>query len=70
MVAVGGILMFFIALSIHFSININGSIALMSIICGAVATSRLHVRAHNWIELAIGFIIGVVPQIFVLNYWL
>ncbi|MBT8288399.1 MAG: hypothetical protein HKN00_00925 [Flavobacteriaceae bacterium] len=70
MLAVGGVLMFFIALSIHFHININGSIALIFIITGALATSRVHMRAHNALELAVGFIIGVVPQFIVLSYWL
>lgn len=70
MVASGGVLMFFIALSIHFSINISGSIALMCLIVGAVATSRLHMRAHTTIELLFGFLIGLVPQLIVLNYWL
>ena len=39
--------MFFIALSIHFSININGTLALLAIIIGTVATSRLHLKAHD-----------------------
>ena len=66
MIGVGGVLMFFIALGIHFHINIIGSIALMFIISGAVASSRLHLRAHNIIELVVGFIIGVIPQIIAL----
>ena len=70
MIGVGGVLMFFIALSIHFNINIIGSIALIFIITGAVATSRIHMRAHNGLELAVGFMIGVVPQFISLNYWL
>lgn len=70
MIAVGGVLMFFIALSIHFHINIIGSIALIIIISGAIATSRLHLKAHRPIELILGFFIGVLPQIIVLNYWL
>lgn len=70
MIAVGGIFMFFIALSIHFSININGTIALMFILTGAVASSRLYLKAHDNIELVIGFFIGIVPQLIMLNYWL
>ena len=70
MIALGGVFMFFIALSIHFSININGTLALFSLIIGAVATSRLHLNAHSSIELIIGFIIGVFPQLIMLNYWL
>ena len=70
LIAVSGVLMFFIALSIHFSININGTLALMAIIVGAVATSSLHVKAHNYKELIIGFFLGVIPQLVLVNYWL
>ena len=70
MVATGGVLMFFIALSLHFSINTNGSIALMTLITGAVATSRLHLHAHDVKELIVGFLVGFIPQLIVLNYWL
>ncbi|WP_223034669.1 hypothetical protein [Hanstruepera marina] len=70
MIAVGGIFMFFVALSIHFSININGTLALMAIIIGAVATSRLDLNAHDFKELLVGFFIGVVPQLILVNYWL
>lgn len=70
MIAVSGLFMFFIALSIHFNININGTLALMSIIVGAVATSRLHLNAHTYKELIFGFFIGVFPQLILVNYWL
>jgi len=70
MIALGGIFMFFIAISIHFSININGAIALFTIIIGTVATSRLHLKAHTNIELVIGFFVGLFPQLILLNYWL
>ena len=70
MAAISGILMFFIALSIHFSININGTLALLAIIIGAIATSRLHLKAHSYLELIVGFFIGLFPQLITLNYWL
>ena len=70
MVGVTGVLMFFIALSIHFSININGTLILMFIITGAVATSRLHLIAHTNIELAMGTFIGIFPQLILIKYWL
>jgi hypothetical protein len=70
MIASGGIFLFLIALSIHYSININEYIALISIIIGAIATSRLHMKAHTNIELVIGFFIGLIPQLIMLNYWL
>ncbi|MGZ0016114.1 hypothetical protein [Yeosuana sp. AK3] len=70
MISMAGLFMFFIALSIHFSININGTLAIMSIITGAIATSRLHLKAHTGIELIIGFFIGFIPQLILLKYWL
>jgi len=70
MIASAGVFMFFIALSIHFNININGSIALFAIAIGAIATSRLHLNAHTNIELILGFFVGVIPQLILLNYWL
>ncbi len=70
MIAAGGVLMFFIALSFHFSKNISGSIALMCLIVGAIATSRLHLSAHTKIELVMGLVIGVIPQLILINYWL
>lgn len=70
MIAMGGLFMFFIALSIHFSVNINGTIALMFMLLGAVATSRLYLKAHTNIELIMGFFVGLMPQLIMLNYWL
>ena len=70
MIATGGVLMFFIALSIHFNINLSGSIALMFLITGAVGTSRLYLKAHDKNEMIIGILIGIIPQLILLNYWL
>ncbi|QRM89013.1 hypothetical protein FG167_07115 [Lacinutrix sp. WUR7] len=70
MIAISGVFMFYIALSLHFGININGTLALMAIITGAIATSRLHLKAHNNVELIAGFCIGFLPQFTLLNYWL
>ena len=70
MIAISGILMFFIAISIHYNKNINGSIALIFLIAGAIGTSRLHLKAHTPVELIIGSVVGIVPQLIMLNYWL
>ena len=70
MIASAGVLQFFLALSIHFNININGTIAIFFIVLGAIATSRLHLNAHTNIELVIGFFIGLIPQLILVNYWL
>ncbi len=70
MIAATGFFMFAVALAVHYKININGTIALMSIILGAIATSRLHLKAHTPIELIIGFFVGLLPQLILLNYWI
>lgn len=70
LIATGGVFMFFVAFAIHFSININGSLALFAIITGAVATSRLYLEAHTPKELLVGLLIGIIPQLIVLKYWL
>ncbi|OMP31966.1 hypothetical protein BKM32_02605 [Mangrovimonas sp. DI 80] len=70
MIAAAGFFMFAVAIGIHFQININGSIAFMCIVLGAIASSRLHMKAHTPIELLIGFFIGFLPQLIMLNYWL
>ncbi|MCB4806856.1 hypothetical protein LG651_01240 [Tamlana sp. 62-3] len=70
MMGISGLCMFFIALSIHFSININGTLAVMFILLGALATSRIHVKAHTYIELIIGIFIGLLPQLILVNHWL
>lgn len=70
MIAASGFFMFAIAVGIHFKININGTIALTTIILGAIATSRLHLKAHDGSELLIGMFLGIMPQVILLNYWL
>ncbi|MFY0712403.1 hypothetical protein J1D01_01895 [Seonamhaeicola sp. NFXS20] len=70
MIAVCGVFMFFIVLSIHFSININGTLALMAIVMGAIATSRLHMNAHTYKEIIMGVFIGIIPQLILVPYWL
>ncbi len=70
MISIAGILMFFIALSVHFSININGIIAIIFFLTGAIATSRLHLNAHTFNELIVGFSVGLIPQFILIPNWL
>ncbi len=65
-----GVTMFLIALSIHFKINMLIGIGAFFFFNGWIASSRLHTGSHNYIELIIGFFLGVLPQIIVLNFWL
>lgn len=70
MAAVCGLFMFFIAIALHFSVNMNGILIAFATICGAVATSRLHLKAHKLHELIVGSFVGFLPQLIVINYWL
>ena len=70
MIAASGFFMFAVAIGIHFKININGTIALMMIVLGGIATSRLHLKAHTNQELIIGMFTGLFPQLAFMAYWL
>lgn len=70
MMGISGLAMYAIALSIHFNINILMTIAFLVIACGWVASSRLHTKSHTTVELIIGFFIGWIPQLLLVNYWM
>lgn len=70
MIAASGFFMFAVAIGMHFQININGTIALMMVVIGAIATSRLHMKAHTSSELLVGVFTGLFPQLILLQFWL
>ncbi len=70
MIGISGVTMFTIALSIHFGMNLILLISGLTIANGLVATSRLHCKAHTNLELILGFLIGVTPQLTLVNFWL
>jgi hypothetical protein len=70
MLGLAGIFMFVVAMSIYYQLNLIYSIAFLIAAIGITATSRLHYKAHTWIELFLGFFIGILPQLIVLNFWL
>jgi len=67
---IAGVTMFVIALSIHFKVNMLLWISFFFICNGWVASSRLHTNSHTYPELIVGFGIGVLPQLILLNLWL
>jgi hypothetical protein len=67
---VAGILMFAIGLSTHFKINLLVTIGFFLFVNGWVASSRLESDAHNYSELVLGILLGVVPQLIMFNFWL
>lgn len=70
MVGVSGLAMFTIALSIHYNINLLAIISALIIINGWVASSRLYTKAHTSVEVILGIAIGLLPQLFLLKFWL
>jgi len=70
MLGTGAITMFIVTISIHFGINLTMLLAAMMIVNGLVATSRLHCKAHTNLELILGFLTGIIPQITMVNLWL
>ncbi|MFD1062867.1 hypothetical protein ACFQ1Q_06380 [Winogradskyella litorisediminis] len=70
MLAASGFFMFAVLLSLHFKINVNGTIAMMAFLLGAIATSRLYLKAHTYPELLYGLLIGIIPQLFLFRFWL
>lgn len=70
MIGVSGLVVFIIGVSLHFRVNLLWWIALSIVASGAVATSRLEVKAHTYPELIIGFIIGGFPQFLMFAYWI
>ena len=70
MMGISGITVFFIALSIHFKMNIHLVITILLFLNGAVASSRLHLKAHTPIELLIGAFVGIIPQLVLIYFWI
>lgn len=70
MIGISAITMFTITLSIHFGLNLTLLIAALMVSNGLVATSRLHCKAHTNLELILGFLIGIIPQLTLANFWL
>jgi len=70
MLGLGCLLMFLIAMSIHFEINITIALSGIVLITGMVATARLYLRAHSRMEIIIGLFIGVISQLLTVTFWL
>jgi hypothetical protein len=70
MVGVGSLLMFMVALSIHFEKNIVVAISLCTLTCGLLASARLFLNLHGRAVLLTGWLIGLVSQIILLQFWL
>lgn len=70
MTGLGGITMFLIFLSLHFNLNLIYTVSFLVAIIGLTASSRLFYNAHTMNELAIGLLVGVIPQVGMAFFWL
>lgn len=70
MVGIASLLLFVIGISIHNHTNFLISIAVLTLLTGIVASSRLEMKAHDFKELTLGFLIGIIPQIALWHFWL
>lgn len=70
MVAISALTIFIIGLSVHNQTRNIIMIAFLVLMNGFVASSRLEMKAHTPKELVIGFLLGVVPQVLLLLFWL
>jgi len=70
MIAMSALSFFLIGISIHNSINIIYTIAILFLITGVVASSRLQMKAHTIEELIIGYLAGMLPQMMLFTFWL
>ena len=70
MMAISGFTVFVIGLNMHLQLHNPYWPALLVLLTGIVASSRLEMNAHTYKELLIGLIIGIIPQVLFLYLWL
>ena len=70
MLTISALTLFIIGLSIHNQSQNIAIIAILIIINGLVALSRLEMKAHTPKELIIGFLLGSLPQLLLWGFWL
>ncbi|MFC6875764.1 hypothetical protein [Flavobacterium myungsuense] len=70
MIGISSLTAFVVGLSLHNQINFMCYIAFLILMNGVVASSRLEMKAHTNIELAIGFFVGLLPQLALYFFWL
>ena len=56
--------------SIHFGFKGIYSVFFLLLANGFVASSRLFMKAHTPLELLLGYVIGIIPQLLLLFFWL
>ena len=70
MISISSLTVFVIGLTLHFQNPNTILIAVLILLNGFVATSRLEMKAHTNRELILGFVLGAIPQLLLLILWL
>ncbi|WP_339838668.1 hypothetical protein [uncultured Flavobacterium sp.] len=70
MIGVNSLLAFTVSLYVYLNVPIIPVVALMILIVGSVASSRLYMKSHNYIELLTGSMIGLLSQIILWQFYL
>ena len=65
MMGIGSLTIFIMMLSLYYGFNLIYPIAGLFFVTGLIASSRLEMNAHNGVELAVGYLIGIVPQMII-----
>ena len=68
--AMSGFTIFVIGLNIHLQMQNPYWAALIILLTGVVASSRLEMEAHTSREILIGLALGILPQLLFLYLWL
>ena len=70
MIGICSLLAFVISLFIYLNKDLIALIALMIVIVGNVASSRLYMKSHNYTELFAGALIGLFSQVLLWRFYL
>ncbi|MNK14880.1 hypothetical protein D3C87_330110 [compost metagenome] len=70
MIAISTLILFIISISAYYHIRFLNLIAFFVVCSGLVASSRLQTKAHTMGEIALGVLIGVIPQVGLWFIWL
>jgi membrane-associated phospholipid phosphatase len=70
MLGMAALTLFCISCYLHFQIKEVLFISILLLANGFVASSRLYMKAHSLKELIIGYLIGLLPQLLLLYFWL
>lgn len=70
MLGISSLTVFCISSCIHFQVYEIQFISILLFCNGLVASSRLYMKAHSTNELILGYLIGLLPQMIVLLFWL